>query len=98
MTTFDGVVADLTTHLGPPVSTFTDRETGIGVTSGWTWKQDRGPLGLRVERYGDRWAIRAYRHIGPGRRAELICFGEPTETEVRALCVLAGLLPDWGRP
>lgn len=93
------LVADISTHLGAAPSThFADREAGQAVTDGWTWIRSSAPWGLRVERSGERYAVRAFQHTQPGRRAELIRYREPDDAEVRAVCVLAGLLPDWGQP
>lgn len=94
----DTIVADISTHLGAaPNSHFAEREVGLAVTDGWTWIRNSAPWGLRVERSGERYAIRAYQHTLPGRRAELIRYREPTDVEVRTVATLAGLLPDWGQ-
>lgn len=95
----DQIVADISTHLGnAPTASFADREAGFGNTSGWTWVRNNAPWGLRIEYSGERYAIRAFQHTSPGRRAELIRYHEPTDVEIRAVCVLAGLLADWGQP
>lgn len=93
------LVADVSNHLGSaPSTTFTDREVGLASASGWTWVRDNAPWGLRIDSTGDRYVIRAFQHTSPGRRAELIRYHEPNDVEIRAVCILAGLLADWGQP
>lgn len=93
------IATEISIHLGgAPNTTFADREVGLTHTSGWTWVRDSAPWGLRVENTGERYVVRAFQHTQPGRRAELIRYREPDDAEIRAVCILAGLLPDWGQP
>lgn len=94
--TIADIAAEITARLGEPTQQFTDREIGIAAVSGWVWVHNRAPHGLRLERVGDRHTVRAWRHDLPGRRAEVILHGPPTEAEIRAVVALAGLLEDVG--
>lgn len=87
--TIDRIIADITAALGKPAAHFADREVGPAYVSGWTWVRDSAPWGLRVERIGDRWTVRAFT---PGRRAEVIQRGELGDDQVRAVATLGGLL------
>jgi hypothetical protein len=93
----EAIAAEITAQLGEPTNRYIDREVGVTRETGWTWVQGHAPWGLRLEACGPRHVVRAFQHTYPGRRAELIRTGPPTDLEVRAVCVLAGLLPDWGQ-
>lgn len=92
--TLDDIIAEVTARLGEPTNVFTDREVGVAKVSGWMWRKDRAPYGLRIEQVGVRYTVRAWRHTLPdGRRGELLRQGPPTADEIRAVIILAGLLP-----
>lgn len=97
----DGIIAEITARLGDPNNHFADREVGDMLVTGCVWIADTWPCGLRLERLGERYTVRAWRHASvDGRRSELIRRGAPTPDEVRSVVVLGGLLPgaDWPVP
>jgi hypothetical protein len=87
------VIAEATAILGQPRAHFVDRAVEDAVITGAIWVHDNATHGLRVERVGDRHAMRAWAHTRNGRRAELIRYGAPTASEIRAVAVMGGLLP-----
>jgi hypothetical protein len=92
-------LADLTARFGesciPPGPVALRGENGNYVRECWAWFPDGQNHNLAIDHYADHWAIRAG---SPRTSIRVDCYREqaPSDAEVRAVLVLAGMLGESG--
>lgn len=89
--TIHDVIGEVTALLGQPHNEAAMQDVGLAQVTYAIWVKDSAPYGLRLERVGERYTVRAWCHALQGRRAELIRHGHPTDDEIRSVAVMGGL-------